>query len=122
MALTCTLPGLDAVIPGSLNNLSSKEKLCLLILYLYRQKNPSTVGQTIPADTLLSQAACLDCGVSESMLQTFEVWIQRQAAIDAGAAESTFDAAAALNRIQCLTCLPMHRLRAIEVMLRCQNS
>lgn len=120
MALTCDLPTLNAAVPGSLEQMSDIEKEALLILYLYRQQHPSTVGQTIPADTLLSQAACLDCGVSDRQLAAFEVWIQRQAAIDAGAAESTFDAASAKAKVQCLTCLPMHRLKAIETMLRCQ--
>lgn len=122
MALTCTLPGLVAVVPGSLNNLSSKQKLGLRILYLYRQKNPATVGQDLPATTLLSQAACLECGVSESMLQAFEVWIQRQAAIDAGAALAGFDTAGALNITRCLQCFSMGEMRAIEVMLKCQLS
>lgn len=116
----CDLPTLNAAVPGSLQNFSDLEKQALLVLYLYRQANPSTVGQTIPASTLISQAACLDCGVSDRQLAAFEVWIQRQAAIDAGAAEGAFDPAAAKQKVQCLTCLPMHRLKAIEIMLRCQ--
>lgn len=123
MALTCNQPGLNLVLPGSVNNLSPKQKLALLVNYYYRQKNPSTVGQVIPADTLLSQAACFDCGVSESLLQSYEVVIQRQAAIDAGANETNpWNPTNTLSTIQCLTCLPEHRLRAILVMLKCQVS
>ena len=122
MALTCTLPGLAAVIPGSLNNMSSKEKEAAIVFYLYRQKNPSTVGTVIPAATLLSQAKCFECAPSESMLQTFEVWVGRQAAADAGASFGTFSASGLLNEMKCLTCLSFHELRAIEIMLKCQLS
>jgi len=120
VALTCSIPGLDAVIPGSLNNMSYKEKQAALVHYLYRQKNTSTVGQVIPAATLLNQARCFECAPSESLLQTFEVWIARQAAIDAGAAIGTFDSAAFKAANKCLDCLSFHELRAIEVLLKCQ--
>lgn len=118
-SLTCTLPGLVSAVPGSLNNMSSKEKEVQLIHYLYRQANPSTVGQNINAASLLASAACLECGVSESRLQSFAVWIQRQAAIDAGASIGTFDPAAAKSITCGLNCLSMHQLRAIEIYLRC---
>lgn len=119
---TCDLPTLNAQVPGSIQNMSDLEMQALLVLYLYRQKNPATVGQTIDAAGLLSQAKCFDCGVSDGQLAAFEVWIQRQAAIDAGANVGSFSASAAKNELQCLTCLPMHRLKAIELLLRCQLS
>lgn len=118
MALTCTLPGLDAVIPGSLNNFSSKEKQAALVFYLYRQKNPSIT--TLPVGTLMSQSKCLECAPSESLLQTFEVWIARQAAIDAGASFATFSASDLKSAMKCLLCLSFHELRAIEILLKCQ--
>lgn len=121
MPLTCDLT-LNGVVPGSLGQFSLNDTQAALVYYLWLQKNPSKVGQVIPADQLLSQAACLDCGVAEDVLQGIEVWIQRQQAIDAGAAIGAFDPAALRVAIQCLTCLPFHRLRAIEVMLRCQVS
>ena len=120
MALTCTQPGLSAVIPGSLNNFSSKEKQAALVFYLYRQKNPATVGTVIPAATLLSQSKCFECAPSESLLQTFEVWIARQAAIDAGASFGTFSASGLKSELKCLLCASFHELRAIEIMLKCQ--
>lgn len=121
MALTCDVT-LNAVVPGSLAGFDLNTTQAALVYYLWLQKNPANVGQTIPASTLLQQAACLDCGVSEDQLQGIEVWIQRQAAIDAGANVGAFDPAALRVAMQCLTCLPFHRLRAIEVMLRCQVS
>lgn len=119
MALTCDVT-LNTVVPGSLAGADPIFTQAALVYYLWLQKNPSNVGQTLPADTLLSQAKCLDCGVSEDQLRGFEVWIQRQAAIDAGASIGSFDPAALSSAVKCLTCLPMHRLRAIEVLLRCQ--
>ena len=121
MALTCSQPGLSAVIPGSLNNFSLLEKQAALVYYVYRQKNTSTTG-VIPASTLLSQAKCFECAPTEALLQTFEVWIARQAAIDAGASFSTFSAGSLRSDMKCLTCLSIHELRAIEVMLKCQLS
>ena len=119
---SCDISTLNAAVPGSLQNLSDKQTQALLVVYLYRQQNPSSVGTPIPADTLLAQAACFDCGVSDGQLLAFEVWLQRQAAKDAGAAEGTFDAAAALKIACGLTCLSMHRLKAIEMYLRCALS
>jgi hypothetical protein len=119
---TCDLPTLNAAVPGSLQNLSDKQTQVLLVLYLYRQKNPSTVGQNVDAAALISQAKCFDCGVSDGQLAAFEVWIQRQAAIDAGAAEGAFSADGAMARTCGLNCLSMHRLKAIELLLRCQLS
>lgn len=121
MALTCSLPGLDSVLPGSLNNLSSKAKQALLVMYLYQQKNPSTANTPVPADVLLSQASCIACA-SESMLQSFAVWIQRQAAIDAGAAINSFVASTERGNANALVNLSFQQLRAIEIMLRCQLS
>jgi hypothetical protein len=100
--------------------MSSKEKQAALVLYLYRQKNTSTVGQTINAADLLNQAKCFECAPSESLLQTFEVWIARQAAIDAGASIGTFSGSALHSEMKCLMCLSFHELRAIEILLKCQ--
>lgn len=122
MALTCTAPGLISAIPQSLNRLAPNQKKALEILYLYRQKNPSTGGQVVPADTLLSQAACFDCGPSDTLHQSFAVWIQRQIAGDNGFTLGTFATSTALSEVYPLSNLPMHRLRAIELMLRCQLS
>jgi hypothetical protein len=118
MALTCTLPGLAAVIPGSLNNFSSKEKQAALVFYLFRRKNPDTT--TLNVTTLMSQSKCLECAPSESMLQTFEVWIAKQAATDAGASLGTFSASDLKAAMKCLLCLSFHELRAMEIFLRCQ--
>ena len=120
MALTCDLPTLNAAVPGSLQALTDLQTQALLVLYLYRQKNPATVGQTIDAAGLLNQAKCLDCGVTDSIQDAFEVWIQRQAAIDAGANFGTFSASGVLQEMSCFTCLSSHQLRAIELLLRCQ--
>jgi hypothetical protein len=119
---SCDLATINAAVPGSLQEMSDLEKQALLVLYLYRQKNPATSGQTIPADTLLASAKCLDCGVPDSTLKGFEVWMQRQAAIDGGANVGAFVAGDVRSEMKCLTCLPMHRLRAIELLLRCQVS
>ena len=99
--------------------MSDLEKQALIILYMYREKNPATTGQTLAADALLAAAKCFDCGVSDSTLMGFEVWMQRQAAIDGGANVGSFSASAARSEMKCLTCLPMHRLKAIELYLRC---
>lgn len=122
MALTCDLPTLAAAVPGSLQDMSDREKQALLVLYLYRQKNPATTGQTIPAATLLSTAKCFECAPSDSQLASFEVWVQRQAAIDGGANVGAFSASAVRSEMKCLTCLSMHELKAIELLLRCQLS
>lgn len=121
MALTCDV-SLNSAVPGSLGQFSLNDTQAALVYYLWLHKNPANVGQVIPASTLLSQAACLDCGPSEDQLRGIEVWIERQAAIDAGANVGAFDPAALRVAIQCLTCLPYHRLRAIEILLRCQLS
>lgn len=102
--------------------MSDLEKQALLVLYLYRQKNPSTTGQTIDAAGLIASAKCFDCGVPDSTLAGYEVWIQRQSAIDGGANVGAFVAGDVRNEMKCLTCLPMHRLKAIELLLRCQLS
>ena len=102
--------------------MSDLELQALLVLYLYRQKNPATTGQTIPADTLLASAKCFDCGPSDHQLAAYEVWIQRQSAIDGGANVGSFVASDVRSEMKCLTCLPMHRLKAIELLLRCQVS
>ena len=115
--MTCTQASLNTA-SGLINQFSDKEKLALLILFLYRQKNPATVGQTLDASALNTAAACLDCP-SDGMLDSFEVAIQRQAAIDAGAAEPAFDAKSARAQVNCLVCLSEHELRAIEIGLRC---
>lgn len=121
MAFTsCDLATINAAVPGSLQGLSDLETQAALVLYLYRQQNPSTVGQIIPASTLLSQAKCFDCGPSDAQLDAFEVWMVRQAAADAGAVLPAFNASSVRNEMQCLTCLSKHRLRAIELLLRCQ--
>jgi len=54
------------------------------------------------------------------MLDAMEVAIQRQAAIDAGAAMGTFNAGTALKEIVSLLNLSQSQLRAIEILLRCQ--
>jgi hypothetical protein len=119
MALTCTQPGLTSVVPGSLLELSQKQKQALLVLYLYREQNPSTVGEVVPAADLIEAAKCFACAPSESDLLAYEVWIQRQAAADAGASFGTFDAGTTMAELKCLTCLSLHQLRAIEILLRC---
>jgi len=118
---TCDISALNAV-PGSLNQMSDLETLALIVLFLYRRQNPSTVGQQVPANTLLASAKCLECGTSEGQLLALEAWIERQAAIDAGAALPAFSASAARSEIRCLTCLTTHQLRAIEMFLRCSLS
>ncbi len=122
MALTCDLPTLAAAVPGSLMEMAPKLKQALLVLYLYRHKNPDTTGQTIPAATLLSSSKCLECAPGDDQLAGFEVWIERQAAIDGGANVGAFSASAVMSEMKCLTCLSMHELKAIELLLRCQLS
>lgn len=125
MALTCTEPGLVAAIPQSLNRLTPIQKKALVILYLYRQKFPATSGQPVPGDALLKQAMCMECGVSSTLMDSFEVWIQRQVAADNGVTEGLFvtsTTATAMTMVKSLANLSMHQLRAIELMLRCQLS
>ena len=117
--MTCTQASLTAVA-AAMYQLTARQKLALLVKYLYRQKNPSTVGQALSASTLLSSASCIDCGPSDSALDAMELAIQRQAAIDAGAAEAAFNAGSALKDIPGLQNLSMDQLRAIEINLRCQ--
>lgn len=100
--------------------MAPKIKQALLVLYLYRQKNPATTGQTIPTATLLSQSKCIECAPSDDQLAGYEVWIGRQAAIDGGANVGAFSASAVMSEMKCLTCLSMHELKAIELLLRCQ--
>lgn len=125
-ALTCNAQTLS-LASGAINQFTAHEKLALLVLYLYRQLNTGTVGQVVPAATLLKSASCLSCdgdqaGTNDSLLASFEVWIQRNAAIDAGAALSTFNANNARKEITPLANLSDHQLRAIEICLRAQLS
>jgi hypothetical protein len=122
MALTCSLGGLAASVPGSLQEMAPKVKQALLVLYLYRQKNPATSGQEIPAATLLSDARCFECAASDNTLDAFRVWTQRQAAIDGGANVGAFVAGDVMSQMKRLSMLSMHELRAIELLLRCQLS
>ncbi len=119
---SCTLSGFTTTVPGSLMKMSPKLKQALKVFYKYRQQNPSTVGQTIPAATLLSQSKCLECAPTDDQLDGYEVWISRQAAIDAGAAFGAFSASGVMAELKCLTCLSMHELKAIELLLNCQLS
>lgn len=119
---SCDLATINAAVPGALQGLSDLQTQALLVLFLYRQKNPATVGQTIDAASLISQAKCLSCGVTDAQRNAFEVWIARQAAIDGGANVGSFSASAMLSEMKCLTCLSMHELKAIELLLRCQLS
>lgn len=119
---SCDILTLNGAVPGSLQGMSDLETQALLVLYLYHQLNPSQVNAVFPASTELAKAACLDCGVSDGQQDAYRVWLQRQAAIDAGAAEPAFNAATARANITCLACLPLHRLRALEILYRCQLS
>lgn len=123
-ALTCNAQTLS-LAAGKVNQFTKKEKQALLILYLYRQLNPSSSG-VIPAADLLKTASCLACstgrGAFDSLLASFEVWIQRNAAIDAGFTSATFNANTARANITPLVNLDEHKLRAIEICLRAQLS
>jgi hypothetical protein len=119
MALNCTASALNAVI-GPINQLSPLMKKALLVKYLWLQKNPANVGQVVPASALLAQAAQFDIAPSDSSLASMEVWIHRQAAIDAGAAIPAFSAGAEVKSVACFRCLAMDNLRAMEIMLKCQ--
>lgn len=123
-ALTCNAQTLS-LAAGKINQFTKKEKQALLILYLYRQLNPASSG-VLPAATLISDASCLSCttgrGAFDELLNSFEVWIQRNAALDAGFAGGTFDANAARKNITPLMGLDTHKLRAIEICLRAKLS
>lgn len=119
MPLTCTQAGLSAS-SGAVNQLTHHTKRALIVAYLYYQKNPGAAGTAIPASTLISQAAAFDGAPSDSMLESFEVLIHRQAAIDAGASLPAFSASTAVKAVACLKCLSDDQLRAIEIMLKCQ--
>lgn len=119
---SCDILTLNSAVPGSLQAMSDLETQALLVLYLYHQANPSQVNAVYPAATELASAACLDCGIADQQLDAYRVWLQRQAAIDAGAAEPPFNAGTVKSSMQCLTCLPMHRLKALEIKYRCQLS
>lgn len=126
MAIACDAQSLS-LAAGKINQFSAKDKLALLVLYKYRQLNPSTTGQTIPSATLLQNASCLNCstersGKNDSLLQSFQVWIQRQKAIDSGAAETTFNANGAMQKITPLRSLSEHELYSILIWLECQLS
>jgi len=123
-ALTCNAQALS-LAAGKINQFTKKEKQALLILYLYRQLNPASTG-VIPAASLLSDASCLSCstgrGGFDELLDSFEVWIQRNAAIDAGLPGGTFNANTARAHITPLVNLDSHKLRAIEICLRAKLS
>ena len=90
----------------------------MLILFLYRQLNPSTVGQTVPADTLAAQAACITCAPDVGFMNAIAVMIESQNAVNKGAALNPFNASTLRNEAKCLTCLSFETLRSIEIMLR----
>jgi|SRR5690348_329902 len=117
--MTCTQASLTAAA-GPFLQLTPLQRKALLVKYLYLQKNTGQVGKVVSGSSLLSSAACLDCGPSDTMLDAMEVAIQRQAAIDAGAAMGTFNAGTALKEIVSLLNLSQSQLRAIEILLRCQ--
>ena len=119
---SCDILTINSQIPGSLQNMSDLETEAAIVTYLYRRQNPATVGQIVPVNTLRSSSVCLDCGVSENQRLAFEAWMERQAAIDAGANVGAFNASQLKFEMQCLTCLPMSSLRAMEILLRCQLS
>ncbi len=123
--LTCTANALSAN-SACLQRLSKQERLAALVYYLWVQKNPTTgVGTVAPADSLLAAAGCLDCGSSriaqDSLLDSFEVWIQRGQAISAGwtAGASTININALRRVINPLVNVSADSLRAIEISLRC---
>lgn len=119
-ALTCNQSTLTAAT-GCLSCLSKKEKQALLVLYLYRQKNPASAA-AVPVSTLLAQAACLACAPSDSSIDDMEVYIQRQAALDSGLVEPTFSASVAIKNVVGMKALSFKQLRAMEILLRCQLS
>lgn len=123
-ALNCNANTLS-LASGMINQFTKKEKLALLILFLYRQLNPSSSG-VLPAASLLKTASCLACstgrGGFDNMLASFEVWIQRNAAIDAGHVPGTFNPNMVRTHITPLVNLSEHQLRAIEICLRAQLS
>lgn len=121
MPLVCTEQSLNTAM-SALRGLTPKQKQALLVQYLYREKNPGTVGQVVPGDALLAAAVCFRDCATLSDYQSMLIWIQRQEAIDAGAALGTFDAGGAARTICQLTCLSDKGLKAIEILLRCQLS
>lgn len=125
MALTCTAQALS-LATGGLRPLSKHELQAALVRYLYLQKNPSTADTVvIPAASLLASASCLSCTDARigrsKLMDMFQVWIQRQAAIDAGwSAPATLDTNKLRASINGLANLSDEQLRAIEILLRCQ--
>jgi hypothetical protein len=123
--MNCDVQSLETAA-GQFNALTAHEKRAAMVLYLYHQKNPSLVASQVPAADLLNSAKCIACNASlinnGSMLDAFLVAIERQEAIDAGAAEPT----ATFNGVRALTiglnALSDSQLRAIEIWLRCQNA
>lgn len=120
--MNCTTQSLTNLSAG-LRAFSKKQKLALLVLYTYRIQNPNTVGQVIPAATLMRNAQCLACNDSNmndgSAVLDFEAMIARQAAINAGAAEPAVNGNSLRRQINPLSNLSESQLRAILITLKC---